>query len=279
MDLMKDFAPFAYIAGAAGIAGLVWVAFDRLEKVANEELRLRVGVWLLSTSERFWVPTLEHINDLFNRFFGKNHLTWKCFFLSINISFFSFVLFGILILGIQGSLEFLGHPLLFLIQFGIILVINFFMDFLSLWESRLVLNQMTKAKGLWGIICWLFIDFLASSSIFYVPIFLGIAIDKPGHLLTYFFSLPFMGLKAFSVPLDGPYDFLMKTGYLTTYTTSYWIWVYVITASLSRFFTQAEKLKTIALWLDIDTQPIRAGGYIASAITFFISLVLALLFS
>ena len=93
---------FKALAGATAFSGLIWVFCDRLEKIAGGSLRKATTQWLRgpagATANR---PSaiVGQAATLLDRFFGKRHLSWRCFLRSSAVSL-SLVVSGLLIYGL-----------------------------------------------------------------------------------------------------------------------------------------------------------------------------------
>jgi len=177
MDLLKDFAPFAYIAGAVGIARLVWIGFDRIEKVASYDLRKKIRFWLVSPTTN-WKELLPQSSYLLDKFFGEKHFRWRCIWRSSLISFISFLIMGCWISDIHvhaynlyfdenipneyyGGVEFVMSLMLaFLLLSG-----NLMVDFFSLLETRWILSFINPSTPISRIFGFLVVDFLGSGLI------------------------------------------------------------------------------------------------------------------
>ena len=73
-------SPPAQIAAGGVLAGIVWKFFEKVEAVLTDDAKLRIAVWLLElrTAQKVesWPETFANV---FDRVFGKEHLSWKCF--------------------------------------------------------------------------------------------------------------------------------------------------------------------------------------------------------
>jgi hypothetical protein len=70
------------IAGVL-LAGVVWKLFERVEAVLTDNTKLEIAVWLLRVNVGQRVePWPETFAKLFDRVFGQNHLSWRCFWRS-----------------------------------------------------------------------------------------------------------------------------------------------------------------------------------------------------
>src|SRR6266481_412176 len=82
--ILKPSAPFA--AGVA-LFGVVWGFFKGVESVLNDDTKLEIAVWLLGVKVGQKVePWPATFANVFDRVFGKKHLSWRCFFRSAIVS-------------------------------------------------------------------------------------------------------------------------------------------------------------------------------------------------
>jgi hypothetical protein len=102
----------AIVLSAAAVGGLIWAAFDRLEKVASPELRAAVQEWLRKPSSGRNRELLAHIQRLFNGFFGPRHFSFRCFWRSSLISLASVTVLALIFGASQwASAQFGGQAL------------------------------------------------------------------------------------------------------------------------------------------------------------------------
>src|ERR1039457_6711472 len=73
-------SPPGQLAAGGVLAGIVWKFFERVEAVLTDQTKLEIAVWLLGVKVGQKVePWPDTFAEVFDRVFGKKHLSWKCF--------------------------------------------------------------------------------------------------------------------------------------------------------------------------------------------------------
>ena len=89
----------AYVFGWGAATAALWFLFDRAETAISAQSRMQVASWLL---EADWHSSLGAIParfaELFDRVFGENHLSWRCFYRSSVASVLAAVFVVVLLL-------------------------------------------------------------------------------------------------------------------------------------------------------------------------------------
>src|ERR1017187_3235924 len=134
-------SPPGQLAAGGVLAGIVWKFFERVESVLNEDTKLEIAVWLLGRKK--FGPKVEPWPDtfakVFDRVFGRKHLSWKCFGRS---SLASFVLASTMFLTFApfpDKWEYYLWPMTW-----IIVIANMLPDYCGLLMTRVVLGLMQK---------------------------------------------------------------------------------------------------------------------------------------
>src|SRR5579864_3676343 len=84
--------PGQLVAGAA-LAGIVWKFFERVEAVLTDSTKKDIAQWLRVRNFESGILTDEALNwpntfaEVFDRVFGKKHLSLNCFLRSVLASF------------------------------------------------------------------------------------------------------------------------------------------------------------------------------------------------
>jgi hypothetical protein len=81
-DAFTDFIlkPAPHFAAGVVLFGVVWGFFKGVESVLTDDTKLEIAVWLLGVQVGQKVePWPETFATVFDRVFGKKHLSWKCF--------------------------------------------------------------------------------------------------------------------------------------------------------------------------------------------------------
>ncbi len=76
-------SPPGQLAAGGVLAGIVWKFFERVEAVLNDDTKLAIAVWLLGVKVGNRVePWPDAFAKMFDRVFGKDFLSWRCFLTS-----------------------------------------------------------------------------------------------------------------------------------------------------------------------------------------------------
>jgi|SRR5579871_64575 len=163
------------LAAGVVLAGIVWKFFERVEAVLTDQTKLETAAWLLGRKKfgpkiRPWPATFA---KQFDRLFGRKHLSWKCLWRSCLVSYGVFALAVVIPLALspnEGHItvgldsnnasesHVLGWPVRILSAAIVIVFTNVLPDYLSLFETRLVLGIMIGTKKMTHWILLLIID-------------------------------------------------------------------------------------------------------------------------
>lgn len=163
---------------AAGFIGLFWKADEALSGPAREAL----GRWLQRlpvSADPNWPQVFA---GMFDRIFGKRHLSWRCFFLSCLASL---IAVGVLTL-VWFTLRPEAVPRI-LVQavflLAIALCFNLLADYVSLLETRYVIRWMSGGRSVRQLLALMALDAVITAMIFllYVPV--GVTLFIYGVLL------------------------------------------------------------------------------------------------
>ena len=239
------------------ITGSLYGLFDKAGKVIDPESRQVVTRWLknLDLPEKNW-PSM--FVALFDRVFTERHLSWRCFRRS---SAASFVAISLAVLAVDASIfERVGVEGIFfnvLALFLFTLLINLLPDYLSLYETRLVLGFMAKPGGWIRTLALLIFDLAATMLISFVVGFVVLAGPFVSSTVkeiaeTFWQGLTFSGLDA----LGGIFIY-------TTFLTSVWLWLYALSGFLVKAIARSRKgLHFLQRHLNLEEHPLRSMGFV-----------------
>ncbi|MBL84890.1 hypothetical protein SAMN04487868_10111 [Marinobacter salarius] len=243
-----------YWAYALGIAvsfyGTVsWFSSKHLSKESKEHLSL----WLWGSYESTW---LRQFCLLFDAVFGRRHLSWACFLRSSVASFITvFILYFLLgdILQEKGRIGvYLDTKDLIIYS----LILNVISDYLSLFETRWLLNKFSSISSIWNQLALLAFDALITAGIiwFAIEAYLFV-LGKPAPSLVELVAV----FSIFSI------------FFYSTFLTSIWAWLYCLSSWCVRLISKT-RLNEL---LDIEHNP---GHQIALIGGIAIFLIIAILF-
>ena len=210
-----------------------------------ENFKSDLSRWLDGVYETTWST---HFCRLFDIVFGEKHFSIKRFVRSSIASVLSVFALYILfahVLGVLGARTFGSMPIWQALLVGA--VINIIPDYLSLIETRWLLERFGKMPSVAGHIALLIADLIFSAAIvlagIYTYIFLsGARLPSPVEIVALF--------SVYSV------------FFYSTFLTSAWAWVYCLSGWFLRLFTKVG-LRNV---LDIKKDPVKQIALVGAAV-------------
>ena len=209
-----------------------------------------------------WIPDFTLV---FDRFFGKKHLRWRCISRSILISLISF--FVLIWLTTTGTDSYMfREPLIIVILWAVLF--NPIADYLSLLETRILLN--TPLPTSIKILVDIFLTFL-------------IAIGWMAFVNWPFDDLSYLeAVREIWKNFDGRdrtegsiIVLLTRIVVATSFTTSIWLWLHGLAQLMIGGLSTAGYLMS---WLNVKERPLRAIGTTVNAFVLLIGVVLFAVF-
>lgn len=276
---------------AAGFIGLFWKADGALSRSAKESLtKLLLGVRVPTA---FSWPQI--FASMFDRIFGARHFSIRCILATAVASvFWVLVLTVVWALLRPGEFERWSHyGWLTALGLGIWIQgmgANVLPDYLSLLETRWIIERMKRAATPQSIMLWLIVDLLASGTIFFIAYFLWVLISVPLGIFPISEVLPaildsprILTDKLLPLHADPQYMFGLGAApgifFYSTFFTSFWVWLYAISQMAVRFAGRSQPgLKFLQWVLPIKEYPMRSLGLVAGGLSCLIYWPIALLF-
>jgi len=243
----------------------LWASLLFIRKVSKDadndldpEKRKALGEELLRIKDRdasSWVPDFTSV---FDRFFGKKHLSWKCFYRSALISTFVLIVLFYLYdpIGMAGNEPNDKYKLLGLAIISALLL-NVFIDYISLLETRVILYARTPV----------FIKIILDAIITILLVFTWIIFFSfLVNLLLWSLNSPFVEINIFELVTKFWKDLfddsrrdstLMRITLATSFTTSIWLWLHGLSQVLIRSLSHVQGFMG---WLNVKETPLRAIG-------------------
>jgi hypothetical protein len=271
--------PGQLVAGGI-LAGIVWKFFERVEAVLTDQTKFEIPVWLVGRKKfgpkvQPWPETFARV---FDRVFGKKHLSWKCFARSCAFSLVTMFLANVYLI-IYFYL--IGRVYLFDLLFlsCYYAAVNLLPDYLSLLKARLAINWMAHVSS------------ITKYGLLIEDLLLSVAIAVVAHAIA--FSILMAGSGAYDgwslYTLVRTDVFNILTHFLTGYDalnrltgmdatapvlfwppalfSSAWLWLY----AGSGFLLKAARRFDIGFdWFnrrfDIEKKPLQSIGLVAGAL-------------
>lgn len=214
-----------------------------------------------------WIPDFTLVCD---RFFGTKHLSWRCFYRSTVISIITFIILNLLYPTIPFAPSENILTWVFLISFSII---NVVIDYISLLETRIILNlsipTLTKII-VDGILTILLV--VIGITIFMVAAIRWMIYMYPDYHSNSppfpdFFGLP---VELFVWLIASP-DNLFLIILTTSFTTSIWLWLHGLSIIVIRALNNVQWFMN---WLNVKEAPLRAIGITINLIVLTLGILL-----
>lgn len=238
-----------YAAGFAGSFYYVCVAFG--ERHSTPEIKKQLSRILVGELEDTWAG---HFRNLFDRVFGKKHLSLMCFTRSSVISILAVLLIYLFFSKIVGVLDRAPEGITLLKAIVLGTLINIVPDYISLLETRWLLKHIDRFKSFWSQILVLLVDVVITGVIIWIPI----------NVIKYFLD----GTQVSIVEMLAVFS-IYSVFFYSTFVTSVWTWLYFISCWVLKGFKKfAPKLRH-----PIDENPEAQIGAIGALIVFLIAFV------
>ncbi len=269
-----------YIGTSCAIVTLIFGLFGLAERVAQEDARIKASLWLLDLElgKGFHQGAMQFA-ALFDSIYGKNHFSYKCFYLSCFTSTLAVLIITVIVYLINPEKVYAIHEkntLLWIIVLGI--AINYLPDYFSLLETRWIIKKMGHSPSIYRLVSLLFIDILLSVLIFSLlaPLFsifsaIMFAEEFPS-VIHYLMLVKVLSYDAARFSGDS-----LKYGvyFWTTFFTSFWIWIYLLGIGVIRFsriLGFGWKFLRDS-FLNIEDKPYESMGFVTSSTVLIILLV------
>lgn len=281
MELLRELGIFGTgIVMAITVAGLGW----RGDEAVSPALRESLSSWLqrLDTSApppRWPVAFIA----MFDHLFGKDHLSWRCFLRSCLASVIAVLILNLVFFNLRPDewLEIKEHwtsdAIQFLLFLFVVVALNLIPDFVSLLESRFMIQMMARYQSGIAIVTLLIVDAVLTMLIFAMigGLFLSVLLSAPysieeiGEFWSTFYKFVFEILPSAAKFESGS----LRTGYVgifiySTFFTSIWVWLWAIGWGSLRLAARLVPVLRFLQWaLPIETHPVRALGETAAIFT------------
>lgn len=237
--------------------------FKEIEEKLTDHTKLEIAVWLLDRKPL--TPAFQNWPDtfckVFDRTFGKNHVSWTCFWRSAVASYAGVFIVATYIDRSQGWPIFSYDGIIDLVETGF--WSNVLPDFISLIETRYVLGLMRRTNS--GIVqlALIALDFVLTSSIALLTAHVVLSVI--------WFDSPFSWKWSLSAILGHPTDFHENHRWLSiiipAFLTSIWLWLYALSGFLLRGAYKFDMgFKLFNSKLDIEKKPLQSIGIVSATL-------------
>jgi len=286
-------SPPGQIAAGGVLAGIVWKFFERVEAVLTESTKHELARWLRVKSFESGIVADESVNwpetfaKIFDRVFGRKHLSWHCFRRSALSTYIAF-LFSMTILTLLKRKE-AAEAIHLDIAMSVLSVIynlfaavftNILPDYLSLLETRYLLSLMAKSRtqlitgallvldlGMTGLTgaYWLALFSILVESVMYNPH--GTLAAQSSRLSYFVAQLPELRNPIVVVKQMSSLNLLAHSRFYPAFLTSLWLWLYAASGFLLKLARRSDLgFDWFNRKFDIEHKPLQSIGLVAGAL-------------
>ena len=238
--------------------------FGMVENTIRAEVKTKISNWLKSIETNHnIIEWPNHFIDLFDEFFGEKHLSGLCFKRSSIVSFISVGLIFLLWAAIKPN-EYYTYlkscPNFYIAlsgPFSLAVLYNLIPDYISLIETRYLLNYLQNTNSILKICCVLIIDLLVTGLIFILFMISSVTLyGLIAYKVIYMPDLDYILKKYILMHPWEVYPFPLGFYFYTTFFTSIWLWLYGISAFLIKTYNMSSLGSSkILKILDIENKP------------------------
>lgn len=270
-----------YLLAWGTTTGALWFLFEKLDKVATLGARTEMSAWLLSLGRPSPMHTWsESFAALFDRVFGKKHLSWRCLLRS---SFASVAFVSVVTLVYTGLFPEVASAEEYFWLIPLAVTVNLVADYLSLLETRWLLRWVGPGSAWYGVVMLLTFDVFATGAIWWASF--NTIPEVISELISFARGDPWdligpagesWGLRewsswmwnraqeALSVPPADGDAWLTQILFLSTFFTSVWLWLHTLTLSASAALLRMNSgLGFLLRVTDVERQPFRSMGFVS----------------
>ncbi|MBW2608079.1 MAG: hypothetical protein JRD05_10640 [Deltaproteobacteria bacterium] len=259
-----------YIVSWLGVITGIFTLFEKASDSLKEESRVAISQWLMNVGMQGGQPKWPTLfAATFDSVFTKRHLSWSCFWRSSLASVFAVILIALLLnsLGIVTDIyETISEEGIGAVLFALLfccIVFNIIPDYISLLETRIVINWMSKKNTFLHILVLLLLDIVATNIIFFVITFMLLSLLTllPGFDLVMTIK---KGLNMYiqGLTLSGK-DKNMGIFIYSTFFTSIWVWLYAFSGLCVGIVNKSKSvLEFFKKHLAIEDRPLRSMGFV-----------------
>lgn len=246
----------------------IYRLFDGVGKTLRKKTRDHIAISLMGADLPKNLPNWPSMFVvLFDRVFTKKHLSWGCFFRSSVASVVVAAALTLAVAAVDASIIrklSTGGIFYDVLFFAIgILLFNLLPDYLSLYETRLVLDFMAKSDARLRVPALLLFDLAATALISFVVGFLVLAplfaiiLENPPLTFTRLAEAFGEGLT-FSGKSASAGIFIYST-----FFTSVWVWLYALSGFLVKGIAASRTgLHFLQRHLNLEEHPLRSMGFV-----------------
>ncbi len=243
LEQLAAFTEWPYLIWAAAAATSFYGATIWAVSHLHPDKKAHLSLWLQGDYNSTWTT---QFCAMFDQLFGAKHLGWRCFTRSAIASFIAVFALWLLLDQILGLISLRADTGLSLTQALLLgAAINIIPDYISLFETRWLLQQFERVRHPLGQMVVLLLDAVATGLIIYggITAYLWVTGQTP---------IAFIEMIAlFSI---------YAVFFYSTFLTSFWAWAYCISSWIAWL---SGRLRG---WLDMQDRPGRSLALIGGAL-------------
>lgn len=289
MEASFTIPPWAlYTASWFGMMAGVWALFDRAEKVASKESKQWLSTWLQNIETPTTNSSPATFNHIFNRVFGEKHFSVRC----VGMSVLASITFLAILIAFWAAIRIEDAAELFSSSGGLSSVLllggflNILPDYISLLQTRVFIRLLAKATSLRRTVILIVADFiltglifLASFGLFWIAVIFSSRSTFDWGSFQEFIRLLLVPNESMNSALGG----LSFGPFLcTTYATSLWLWLYILSAAISKALGLGKTgIQAFQFLFNYEEKPITSLGFVSMLIVsvFYLAIPLSSVFS
>ncbi len=243
LEQIAAFTEWPYLIWAAAAATTFYGTTVWAVSHLHPDKKAHLSLWLQGDYNSTWTT---QFCAMFDQLFGSKHLGWRCFTRSAIASGIAVFALWLLLDQILGLISLRADTGLSLTQALLLgAAINIIPDYISLFETRWLLQQFERVRHPLGQMAVLLLDAVATGLIIYGGIiaYLWVTGQTP---ITFIEMIALFSIYA--------------VFFYSTFLTSFWAWAYCISSWIARL---SGRLRG---WLDMQDRPGRSLALIGGAL-------------
>lgn len=255
-----------YWATLIGVAVSALALFFFADRDVAGHRKALVARWLLPTANGAKVSSASAFLSLFEAVFGQKHLTRKCFLRSALASCVVVLAIYFGISAYQGQIRIIGADIASFVI--IILLTNIVGDYISLWETRIVLRAAARYGGLGAFVV---LDFIMTVFICMLAMIAAIVVVVPNRIVgiesmldviqrSYYDLFRVFEVGALNLWRE---ELFIFASFSSAFITSVWLWLALAMAPIFRLLAweHGGGRTLVGRLLSVERAPIAALGY------------------
>lgn len=247
-----------HIGAWLGLTYGIYRIFDVASKAVNKESKRNLSKWLnnIPTNNKFnWsAPVIE----LFEAIYTKTHFSFLCFTRSIIISCITMIALALIFIIRTDEYGRIDDFEIYLFLIG-----NFFIDYISLYETRLLLRYINLQENDLLKNLYFIIDILLTFLIFFVFGFINFVLYEylsdpiyPNSLNAWIdFLIPIFTFDFESI------DEVFLTVFLSTFSSTFWILIFLLPVWILKILNYSNSfIKFFKKIFDVEDKPFESLG-------------------